>query len=85
MSSAGTTATAPAANRGPTNQHLSVDADGKEVVDLSFKSEGLGLPAEKGYGWAQLEFGEHIGDHQRYTIVRKLGWGDALQHLACAG
>ncbi|KAG9227134.1 hypothetical protein CCMSSC00406_0010238 [Pleurotus cornucopiae] len=58
-----------------TNQHFSVDADGKEVVDLSFQSEGIGLPAEKGYGWAQLEFGEKIGRDQRYTIARKLGWG----------
>ncbi|KAJ6478584.1 kinase-like protein [Mycena vitilis] len=38
-------------------------------------SEGLGAPAEKGYGWAQFEFGESIGDDQRYTILRKLGWG----------
>ncbi|KAJ7602359.1 kinase-like protein [Mycena polygramma] len=38
-------------------------------------SEGLGAPAEKGYGWAQLEFGESIGDDHRYTILRKLGWG----------
>ncbi|KAF4591315.1 hypothetical protein EYR40_009918 [Pleurotus pulmonarius] len=60
---------------GTTNQHFSLDADGKEVVDLSFQSEGIGLPAEKGYGWAQLEFGEKIGRDQRYTITRKLGWG----------
>ncbi|KAG9227128.1 hypothetical protein CCMSSC00406_0010232 [Pleurotus cornucopiae] len=62
-------------NPEPTNQHFSVDADGKEVVDLSFKSEALGLPAKKGYGWPQLEFGERIGGDQRYTIARKLGWG----------
>ncbi|KAF9495900.1 kinase-like protein [Pleurotus eryngii] len=58
-----------------TNQHFSVDADGKEVVDVSFKSEALGVPAEQGYGWPQLEFGETIGREQRYTIARKLGWG----------
>ncbi|KDQ25190.1 hypothetical protein PLEOSDRAFT_159843 [Pleurotus ostreatus PC15] len=58
-----------------TNQHFSVDADGRKVVDLSFQPEGIGLPAEKGYGWAQLEFGEKIGYDQRYTIARKLGWG----------
>ena len=31
--------------------------------------------AADGYGWAQLEFGEQIGKDNRYTIVRKLGWG----------
>ncbi|KAJ7036690.1 kinase-like protein [Mycena alexandri] len=57
------------------NQHFSVDAEGKTVVDLSFASEALGLPAADGYGWAQLEFGDSVGDDQRYTILRKLGWG----------
>ncbi|KAJ7435298.1 kinase-like protein [Mycena galericulata] len=59
----------------PTNQHLSVDAEGKTVVDLSFASEALGMPAAQGYGWAQFEFGDTIGDDHRYTILRKLGWG----------
>ncbi|KAJ7224018.1 kinase-like domain-containing protein [Mycena haematopus] len=61
----------------PTNQHFSADPEGKTVVDfkLTFASEALGMPAAKGYGWAQFEFGESIGDDQRYTILRKLGWG----------
>ena len=59
----------------PTNQHFSVDAEGKQVVDLTFASEPLGLPATDGYGWAQFEFGDQIGPENRYTIARKLGWG----------
>jgi hypothetical protein len=59
----------------PKNQHLSVDAEGKTVVDLTFASEALGMPAAKGYGWAQFEFGDSVGNDQRYTILRKLGWG----------
>ncbi|TDL19552.1 kinase-like protein [Rickenella mellea] len=57
------------------NQHFSVDPEGKEVFDLVFVSEALGMPAADGYGWAQFEFGEHIGQDNRYTITRKLGWG----------
>ncbi len=62
----------------PTNQHFSVDPEGRECVDLTFASEPLGLPAAEGYGWAQFEFGESIGPEdnpERYTILRKLGWG----------
>ena len=59
----------------PTNQRFSVDAEGKQVFDLTFASEALGMPAADGYGWAQFEFGEQIGKDNRYTIVRKLGWG----------
>jgi len=57
------------------NVHLSVDPEGKQVIDLNFTSEALGMPAADGYGWAQLEFGDQIGEDDRYTIVRKLGWG----------
>lgn len=56
-------------------QHFSLDAEGNEVVDLSFVSEPLGMPASDGYGWPQLEFGECIGPGNRYKIARKLGWG----------
>ena len=59
----------------PTNQHLLADPEGKQVVDPSFVSEALGMPAAKGYGWAQFEFGDRIGQDNRYTIARKLGWG----------
>ncbi|KAJ7102514.1 kinase-like protein [Mycena belliarum] len=35
------------------------------------------MPAEHGYGYAQFEFGESVGDanSKQYTILRKLGWG----------
>ena len=59
----------------PTNQHFRFNPEGDQVVDLTFTSEGLGLPATKGYGWAQFEFGDQIGRDNRYTVVRKLGWG----------
>lgn len=60
---------------GVQNQHVSVDKDGKNVVDLSFVEEPLGLPGLEGFGWPQLEFGERIGPDLRYEIKRKLGWG----------
>jgi hypothetical protein len=58
-----------------TNQHFSVDPEGKQVVDLTFASEALGIPTADGYGWAQFEFGDQIGPGNRYIIARKLGWG----------
>lgn len=61
--------------RGPTNKHFSVDAEGKQVFDLHFASEPLGMPASQTYGFVQLDFSERIGPNARYTIVRKLGWG----------
>ena len=59
----------------PTNQHFSIDPEGKQVVDLTFASEPLGMPAPDGYGWPQIDFGQRVGKEERYTIVRKLGWG----------
>src|ERR1700733_8696992 len=59
----------------PTNQHFYLDAEGKEVFDLTFISEPLGLPASRAYGFTQLECGGCIGPEARYTIARKLGWG----------
>ena len=59
----------------PANQRLSVDPEGRTVVDLTFASEALGMPAAQGYGWAQFEFGESAGNYQRYTILRELGCG----------
>ena len=41
------------------------------------------MRAVDGCGWAQLEFGDRVGQDGRYIIARKLGWpGDALKHLA---
>jgi hypothetical protein len=45
----------------PTNQQFSVDPTGQVLVDLTFVEEPLGLLAEAGYGWPQLEFSETIG------------------------
>ncbi|RXW25557.1 hypothetical protein EST38_g374 [Candolleomyces aberdarensis] len=59
----------------PTNQHFSVDPEGNRVVDLTFASEAIGMPASQGYGWPQFDFGQEIGPDDRYKIVRKLGWG----------
>jgi len=59
----------------PKNQYFSVDPVSKQVFDLAFVSEALGIPAADGYGWAQFEFGDQIGQNNRYTIARKLGWG----------
>ena len=57
------------------NQHSLVHPEGDQVITLTFASEALGMPAADGYGWAQFEFGDQIGQDNRYTIVRKLGWG----------
>ena len=57
------------------NQHFSVGLDGNPVVDLTFASEPLGLPAQGGYGWPYIEAGQFIGPENRYQICRKLGWG----------
>jgi hypothetical protein len=46
-----------------------------ELVDLTFVEEPLGLRADQGYGYMQVEFGERIGPEGRYEILRKLGWG----------
>jgi hypothetical protein len=59
----------------PKNVHYSVDPSGKTVMDLSFASEPLGLPALEGYGWPQFQAGESIGPEKRYLLSRKLGWG----------
>ena len=46
-----------------------------ETVDLTFVEEPLGLRADQGYGYLQVDFGERIGPNDRYEILRKLGWG----------
>ncbi|THH28097.1 hypothetical protein EUX98_g6085 [Antrodiella citrinella] len=48
---------------------LNVGIDGQPLYGLTYASEPLG------FGWAQLDFGQKIGPHGRYTIERKLGWG----------
>lgn len=59
----------------PSNKHISVDPHGRVNVDLTFVEEPLGLPAQDGYGWPEIDFGQTIGPENRYVISRKLGWG----------
>ncbi|KAJ6569241.1 kinase-like domain-containing protein [Mycena capillaripes] len=44
-------------------------------VELTFVEEPLGLRADQGYGYLQVDFGQRIGPNGRYEILRKLGWG----------
>ncbi|KAF5389801.1 hypothetical protein D9757_003721 [Collybiopsis confluens] len=37
--------------------------------------EPLHLSADDGYGFAQLKFGDAIGEHDKFSIIRRLGWG----------
>jgi hypothetical protein len=46
-----------------------------ENVELTFVEEPLGLRADQGYGYLQVDFGQRIGPSDRYEILRKLGWG----------
>jgi serine/threonine protein kinase len=57
------------------NQHSSADPEGKQVANLALASQVLGMPVMDGHGWAQFEFGDQIGQDNRYTIARKLGRG----------
>ncbi|KAG0703062.1 hypothetical protein DFH29DRAFT_464677 [Suillus ampliporus] len=57
---------------------VSIDPDGKikyRVGSQTFIEEPLGLPANDGHGWPQLEFNEAAGPDDRYVIGRKLGRG----------
>ncbi len=63
------------AQKSISNEHISTGPDEKAGLDLVFVEEPLGLPAEEGYGWPQLEFNEAIGPEKRYVVCRKLGWG----------
>ncbi|KAJ7726753.1 kinase-like protein [Mycena metata] len=46
-----------------------------ENVELTFMEEPLGLRADQGYGYLQVDFGQRLGANGRYEILRKLGWG----------
>jgi serine/threonine-protein kinase SRPK3 len=46
-----------------------------ENVELTFVEEPLGLRADQGYGYLQVDFGQRIGPGDRYEVLRKLGWG----------
>ena len=58
-----------------TNMSLSVNLEGIELVDLEFVEEPLGVKAEQGHGFIQIEFGDAIGPDMCYKVVWKLGWG----------
>ncbi len=57
------------------DQHFVVGPNGESLVNYTFRSEALGMPASQNFGWARLNFGQKIGPSERYTIERKLGWG----------
>lgn len=59
----------------PAGAQVSIESEGETVVDLTFVSEALGVPASLGYGWAQFDFGDRLGQDDRYKVTRKLGWG----------
>ncbi|PBK92967.1 kinase-like protein [Armillaria gallica] len=63
------------AQKSISNEYIKTGPDEKAGLDLVFVEEPLGLPAEEGYGWPQLEFNEAIGPEKRYVVCRKLGWG----------
>ncbi|KAJ7220783.1 hypothetical protein GGX14DRAFT_389175 [Mycena pura] len=44
-------------------------------VELTFVEEPLGLRADQGYGYMQVDLGQRIGPSGQYEILRKLGWG----------
>ncbi|CAA7266685.1 unnamed protein product [Cyclocybe aegerita] len=63
----------------PLDQSFNVDfwlqnEDGKSV-DLTFSEEPLGMPAEYGFGYPIVNFGQRFGPEGRYEVIRKLGWG----------
>ncbi len=64
-----------ATNTQAANERISVGPDGVVHRTLTFVEEPLGMSAEEGYGWPQLEFNQVIGPENRYVICRKLGWG----------
>ncbi|KAL6300875.1 kinase-like domain-containing protein [Sparassis latifolia] len=49
--------------------------DAVENVELTFVEEPLGLRADQGFGYLQVDFGQRIGPGDRYEVLRKLGWG----------
>jgi hypothetical protein len=65
---------------GITSQSTQVP-EGKQNFDLAFASEAPGMPAAAGYGWAQFEFGDRIGQHNRYTNFSEIRLGACTQAL----
>lgn len=58
-------------------QHREADSPDPPIegVHLEFVEEPLGVTAEQGEGYLQVDFGERIGPDNRFEILRKLGWG----------
>jgi hypothetical protein len=61
-------------SRKPPSRH-NMSTESVETVDFTFVEEPLGLRADQGYGYLQVDFGQRIGPSDRYEILRKLGWG----------
>src|SRR5882672_6037524 len=62
----------PQATPRSSNKHVSVNAEGIELVDLEVVEEPLGVTGEQGHGFLRIEFGDSIGPDERYRVVRKL-------------
>jgi hypothetical protein len=52
-----------------------MSASRSDNLELTFIEEPLGLSAEQGFGYAQLQFGQRVGPNDNFEILRKLGWG----------
>jgi hypothetical protein len=65
------------AGRSRSHNTLPTPTDGEVVenVELTFVEEPLGLRADQGYGYLQVDFGQRIGSANQYETIRKLGWG----------
>ncbi|KAJ7715826.1 kinase-like domain-containing protein [Mycena metata] len=48
---------------------------------MTFIEEPLGVPADQGYGFPQVDFGQCIGPNGEFEIIRKLGWRPNVNHL----
>ncbi len=70
------------AQKSISNEHISTGPDEKAGLDLVFVEEPLGLPAEEGYGWPQLEFNEAIGPEKALCCLQKARLGHVFKHMA---
>jgi hypothetical protein len=59
----------------PRSQPPTGHPEGIEPIDIKHVEESLGATTEQGHGYLWIEFGDTIGPHGRYIIIRKLGWG----------
>ncbi|KAJ7726759.1 hypothetical protein B0H16DRAFT_1471234 [Mycena metata] len=50
-------------------------------LSMTFIEEPLGVPADQGYGFPQVDFGQCIGPNGEFEIIRKLGWRPNVNHM----